>query len=77
MTYKTNFCVWLSNDLNTLPDPVSISLDETNHHFFSTQRHPTVAVLIPLSNLPNTYTLSVRDIMFLSSSALIYHLFQP
>jgi len=34
MTYKINFRVWLSNDLNTLPYLVSNSLDETNHHFF-------------------------------------------
>jgi len=34
MTYTINFQVWSSNDLNTLPDLVSVSLDETNHQFF-------------------------------------------
>jgi len=34
MTYTINFHVWSSNDLNTPPDLVSISLDETKHQFF-------------------------------------------
>jgi hypothetical protein len=64
---------WLTQKFFTHDWPMTLALHLILSQFhlkliinsFTTQWHPTVAMLIPLSNLPNTYTFSNREITFL------------
>ena len=64
-TYTINFHVWSSNDLNTPPDLVSISLDETNHQFFFNTVASNCGNAHSLVQRTHTYTLSIRHITLL------------
>ena len=64
-TYTINFHVWSSNDLNTLLDLVSVSLDETNHQFFFNTVASNCGTDHSLFQRTHTYTLSNTDIPLL------------